>query len=389
MLGPFLAQPTLPMSEVPPLRAPKIIFANQLRGIAALSVVITHYLAIYFSMQDAVAGWTFSPNFHFVPPPWTSYLDFRHFNFGPFGVAVFFLISGFVIPFSLAKLSPRRFLIARFFRIYPTYLVCFAISCAVVWISAHLYETPYVWSKSALLANVLLLHTNLGIASLDLVNWTLAIEIKFYLLMAVFGAAVLQRGFLRLFLFAALVLGVTLLLRIAPLNILVLGLRAVFVELNFVVFMSIGILFYQHMSGLLTNAALVVRVVLLTALFSLSWIFGARHEEAVAIIQNYYFALGLFTASYAARAYFTRFRLLDFFADISYPLYLIHSLFGYVSMKWLMHHGFNYAVALPLTLVTVSALAYLIHRLVELPTAQLGKQPPEMPAAAPEAISRA
>lgn len=94
----------------------KITFANQLRGIAALSVVVTHYFAVFFGMQDVLAAQTFSPNMHFVPPAWTDYLYFRHFNFGPFGVAVFFLISGFVIPFSIEKLSPRRFLVARAFR---------------------------------------------------------------------------------------------------------------------------------------------------------------------------------------------------------------------------------------------------------------------------------
>jgi len=352
---------------------PKIIFANQLRGIAALCVVFTHYLGIYFGMQEAVAAWTFSPNFDFLPPPWTAYLYFRNFNFGPFGVGVFFLISGFVIPFSLTQLSPRRFLVARFFRLYPTYLVCFAISCLTVWISAQLYATPYVWSAQEVLANVLLLHTNLGIPSLDLVNWTLAVEIKFYLLMACCGAAVIRRGFMHLFLFALLVLGVTLLLTHASPGVLVRGLGAVLVELNFVVFMSIGILFYQHMSGLISTAALGLRILLLAALFGLSWTLGPRHVEAVAIIQNYYFALGLFAVAYVARGYFRRIRLLDFFADISYPLYLIHSLFGYVAMKWMMRHGLDYAVALALTLVAVSALAYLIHRVVELPSARFGK----------------
>jgi peptidoglycan/LPS O-acetylase OafA/YrhL len=191
--------------------------------------------------------------------------------------------------------------------------------------------------------------------------------------MACCGAAVIRRGFMHLFLFALLVLGVTLLLTHASPGVLVRGLGAVLVELNFVVFMSIGILFYQHMSGLISTAALGLRILLLAALFGLSWTLGPRHVEAVAIIQNYYFALGLFAVAYVARGYFRRIRLLDFFADISYPLYLIHSLFGYVAMKWMMRHGLDYAVALALTLVAVSALAYLIHRVVELPSARFGK----------------
>ncbi len=42
-------------------------------------------------------------------------------NFGAFGVALFFLISGFVIPLSFQSYGRLDFLVARFFRIYPTY----------------------------------------------------------------------------------------------------------------------------------------------------------------------------------------------------------------------------------------------------------------------------
>ena len=43
-------------------------------------------------------------------------------NWGPFGVALFFVISGFVIPFSFETYGRLDFIVARFFRIYPTYL---------------------------------------------------------------------------------------------------------------------------------------------------------------------------------------------------------------------------------------------------------------------------
>jgi peptidoglycan/LPS O-acetylase OafA/YrhL len=352
----------------------KITFANQLRGIAALSVVITHYFAVFFGMQDVLAAVTFSPNMHFVPPPWTDYLYFPHFNFGPFGVAVFFLISGFVIPFSIEKLSPRRFLLARAFRIYPTYLVCFSISCLAVWLSAQLYGTPYFLSQKALLANALLLHTDIGIASLDLVNWTLAVEIKFYLLMACFGAAVFRQGFGRLLAYALLVLCGTLLLKLAPPSFLFHGLRAAFVELNFVVFMTIGILFYQHLKGTLSGLGLLSRTLLLATLFVAGWTLGPDRGTALGNAHNYLFGLILFAAGYAARDWFRATRVLDFFADISYPLYLVHSLAGYVSMKWMMQQGLGFGAALPMTFATACLLAWLIHHAVELPSARLGKR---------------
>ncbi len=46
---------------------------------------------------------------------------------GPFGVALFFLISGLVIPFSFDRHRTGAFLLARLLRIYPTYLAALLI----------------------------------------------------------------------------------------------------------------------------------------------------------------------------------------------------------------------------------------------------------------------
>ncbi|MCQ4062259.1 acyltransferase, partial [Klebsiella pneumoniae] len=71
-------------------------------------------------------------NLIFAPPLDVSmpvYLGWLHrlpqFNWGAFGVALFFLISGFVIPFSFVKATWLSFLVGRFFRIFPLYAVGF------------------------------------------------------------------------------------------------------------------------------------------------------------------------------------------------------------------------------------------------------------------------
>ena len=65
-----------------------------------------------------------------------AYLTWLHvvpqFNWGAFGVALFFLISGFVIPFSLSRQRAGAFLVGRFFRIVPLYVVGFTISLAAI-----------------------------------------------------------------------------------------------------------------------------------------------------------------------------------------------------------------------------------------------------------------
>ncbi len=65
-------------------------------------------------------------------------------------------------------------------------------------------------------------------------------------------------------------------------------------------------------------------------------------------------------------------RLLDFVADISYPLYVVHGLAGYVLMFWLR------ALGVPQSPIwrsrdVATVVAYLLHVLVEVRSQSLGQ----------------
>ena len=80
----------------------RLDFLDALRGIAALLVVVQH-------VGERYIGWI--PGF---AATW--------FSFGRFGVTIFFLVSGFVIPYAFEKENAvRSFWIKRFFRLYPLY----------------------------------------------------------------------------------------------------------------------------------------------------------------------------------------------------------------------------------------------------------------------------
>jgi peptidoglycan/LPS O-acetylase OafA/YrhL len=55
----------------------KFIFANQLRGIAAMLVVMTHYFGTFFAEQDLLAARTFSPNLHLFKGGWVHFLNWN------------------------------------------------------------------------------------------------------------------------------------------------------------------------------------------------------------------------------------------------------------------------------------------------------------------------
>lgn len=351
----------------------KIIFAQQLRGVAALLVVVTHYFGVYWGAQEAVAYLSASPSLHMATPPWTLYFDFPYAK-GPFGVALFFLVSGFVIPFSLQARSLPGFLLGRVFRIYPTYLFCLMCGMLAVWLSSHYWRLPFPVGPARLLSNALLLNNLSGEAAVDGVNWTLAIEIKFYLLAALMRQALLRARVLPLLAYALLTWALNALAAYGESGPWNGALAALASDLNYISYMLIGVLFYQHLRGLLTAPRLILGVLALAALFCSGWKAGAQREQYAAIHVYYLYALAVFCACYLARGRFRSLPVLDFFADISYPLYALHSLLGYVLLKMAMDRGLGFSAAVCLVLPLVVLLAYAAHKCVELGSTHYGKR---------------
>lgn len=354
----------------------KVLFAQQLRGIAALAVVLNHYWGIFFvPAVRAIVG--VPVGFVPVQPPYTRHVlepGAGGFLYGAFGVAVFFLISGFVIPMSLRHMSTAQFFVRRFFRIYPVYWVCLVLSAAMYVASSRYWSTPLpdrvTWSYLA--SNLALLHSAAGIPSLDFVCWSLAVEVKFYIVFAlIFRAgkgghqvAGLCLGFL------VLCCAATYVTTQAPYASS--SFAYLVSDMKYMSFMFVGCVFYYAFHGELDHRSAVLYGALFFGLFAA---IGAMHEGRVfgPLVRNYTYALILFTACYLLRHRFRKNRVLDGLADISFPLYLVHSTIGYVTMPMLIDQGMSYTVAW-LTCLGLSVLvAGLVHVCVELPVNAFGK----------------
>jgi peptidoglycan/LPS O-acetylase OafA/YrhL len=342
----------------------RFIFANQLRGIAALLVMMAHYFGVYFAAQPMIGRMTASPDLGFTPARWVRAFELPYQ--GPTGVAVFFLISGFVIPFSLHRLSRTGFLVNRFFRIFPTYACCLALGLLAVWLNARYWQQPFPFTWRDYAANAALVHNLLGIPTLDEVNWTLSIELKFYLLAAAVPMLLLRAhpGWLLAFLAAALAVTLT----HQPGQVLLA------MEVNYLTFMVTGTQFHHHAMGLLSTRALYARVLLVLAAFTGTWAFGPQSGQFPWVTVWYYNAVLVFGLCYHWRGRFRPRRLLDFLAAISYPLYCVHPLFGYSLLKVLMHRGLPFGTAVLATMAATIGLAWLVHKAVEGPTNALGKR---------------
>ncbi len=143
-------------SQTPPAQTvakSRLVFLDALRGIAVLLVFGTHALN------------RISPDFDFFRS--------HSFDSGNWGVFVFFLCSGFVIPLSLERqASLGRFWVGRIFRLYPLYWVCIV---ATVLVGASETTAPF-----AILANFTMAHQFFGIPHVQSTFWSLTIELAFY-----------------------------------------------------------------------------------------------------------------------------------------------------------------------------------------------------------------
>ena len=341
----------------------RIAFADQLRGLAALCVAYSHLVGVFWAVPDLVSGLTGAP----VQPgdigrfaPW---IVTPWFNGGPFGVGLFFLISGLVIPLSLGPHGRGRFLLARALRIYPVYLAAMALEVAALMASRAWWGRPVWIDPATLWGNALLIANYAGLPAFDMVNWTLCIEVKFYLLMALLAAPVL-RGSVRVLAITALALAAASMAAAwawppgGP------ALVPVGVESSYLIYMLCGVLFSFHLRGQLGPGRLAGGVGALTGLFLLSWYGGGaagRYGFQYNTV-NYLYALALFAALYGLRHRVRPFWLLDAMARVSYPFYLIHALVGFTLLRLLTAgFGLDYGRALAGTLALLLLLASLLH----------------------------
>jgi peptidoglycan/LPS O-acetylase OafA/YrhL len=121
------------------------------------------------------------------------YFTSNYFNMGVFGVTIFFLVSGFIIPASIEKSgSLAKFWRSRLFRLFPFYL-------AVIFASLLLIQFGLIDEKfptwPALIANIVMFAKFLGQPLFYGSFWTLSIEMIFYTIVSViFVAGLIKRS---------------------------------------------------------------------------------------------------------------------------------------------------------------------------------------------------
>ncbi|MFT7828728.1 acyltransferase family protein [Priestia megaterium] len=310
---------------------------DSLRGIAALSVMLYHYLTRYNELFS-------NPN--------DSIMDFKY---GKYGVNLFFIISGFVIYMSISHQTDiKNFIVKRVIRLYPAYIFAVILTFMVI----KIYSLPGrgVSLKEALLNLTMVQGFIPGINNVDGVYWTLTIEVTFYIIIAfLIIVKLINRITIVSITWLIIASFIQILSTQVESNILNI-VNALIITKYFHLFI-IGIMFYK----LREQRELKYYVVIVTCLF-----YELIFKYYVSNVLVTVFIIGFFCLI-NNKLGFLNHNFLIFLGTISYPLYLIHQNIGYVVINLLDKVGLDSNIIFLIPILISLAIATFITFCVEKP----------------------
>lgn len=351
-----------------------------MRAIAALCVAVLH-LSQTMAQTAGSGEWLLK------------FADY--WQLGAFGVALFFLVSGFVIPASFGNRENRLeglrvFAIRRFFRLYPAYWLSIPLA---LWSTWWLQGRPIDLATVAV--NFTMFQRWLGFTNIEGLYWTLAYELAFYLAcVALYTAGLLHRPW------ALMAVLYGLLVAFASVSLLNLA-RDPYLSFygdmpSFLGMMFTGAVLRQWHDGRPLSRWLKAALVIIVLIY----VVPAARSFSFADGQLVVRPVGGWSGA-AAMLFFIlfvmRFRLahpvLSWLGAISYSLYLFHPVWLYFG-HWLLAQtglewarGWDLSVYVALALAVTIAFSAVVYRWLELPAIELARRL-SRPAAASDSVAQ-
>ena len=316
------------------------------RGIAALAVVLYHYTTIY--------GKDFG-----VESPF-------YFKYGWLGVPFFFILSGFVITLTIERCtSSLQFLKKRFVRLYPTFWICLLITLVTIWItksqSIHpMFDRPII----DILFNFTMFHELLKLHHVDGAYWSLLPELLFYLLMA---SLFFIKKVDKVLQYNIALLIICFIHYFFPIPII-----SRLLDLYYVLLFMIGICFYriytrEGKAPFYLHLLIIANLILAVFLYAIV----RPHLEILIIFISFpIIVLFFYTFVYFKFYLLGRSKVLLFLGFISYPLYLVHQIIGYIFMLYFDQYMSRFLSILFTTFIAIglaSIVTYALEPLLRKP----------------------
>jgi len=319
---------------------------QSLRGLSALAVVLAHF----WHGQKGI-----------LIHPFLNYLS----KAGAYGVHVFFIISGFILLYSLNKHAYKiksfpKFLVKRLIRLEPAYIISILLVVLCSSYLAPMLDVPYhathkspsdIW-----LHLMYLIPFVKGTSWAQGVYWTLAVEFQFYLLIGLLAAFFIKGNISKYYKHLVL--------------ILCMSLGLIWTNNNFfpawMTFFGIGMAAFFKVIEVFNWKDYGVQLLIC---LTINWI----------VFQNLNFFLLLSLFPILIILWLERKNMpFQFLGKISYSLYLIHGGLGLFLLKYCVKHFELTSVLSQMTALLVSiafsiGISFLIYKLFEAPFTKLSK----------------
>ncbi len=281
------------------------------------------------------------------------------FKYGKCGVHIFFVISGFIIPYSLYSSNYKiqnffKFVLKRIIRLDPPYIVSIILVIVVayckVWFHYEGSAPNTVTLPQVALHLGYLINFFPQYHWLNNVYWTLAIEFQYYLLMALVVMFFTSSNiFMRLIMYALFLVGPFI--------------PAMPMAAHFPLYAPLflmGILVFQYKKNIITNIEFWIVFVLATVLVYIPLkeivFFGLFAAFAILFFENVHI------------------KFLSWLGKFSYSVYLIHPVIGASVVNILSHHvtGLWQKIGVVLIGIVVTLVSSLImYWLIEKPSKKI------------------
>lgn len=319
------------LSTNPPKYIPVI---NTLRGLAAVVVCLFHLICLPLNFLENTNLYQFAP-------------------YGKYGVQIFFVITGVVIPITLinSKYNYRlfgKFIYKRIVRIEPPYIFSILIGILLLLIRNHFlskvpHDIPSV--KNILLHIGYLIPFVKGEQWFIIVFWTMAVEFQFYILISLLFPLLVNRNIVIRLISYIVVFSLALFLK-----------STIYAPVWLPIFMM-GIIYISYKSAK-------IKLLEFWLVLFLSCIFGLiLHSLIITTIAITTLAIIHFFSNFQCK-------LGNFLGSISYSLYLTHTIFGSGTINFFVPHvTFMYAKILVVLLSFIVSIisAYFFYLWIEKP----------------------
>jgi exopolysaccharide production protein ExoZ len=335
----------------------QLLSIQYLRGLAAMSVLVTHALQWPLAEINMVLLKT-----------------------GRLGVDVFFVISGFIITTIAGddRFNPKDFLIRRVFRIVPAYWAAtLLITLLAVAVPSQFRTT--IPTTEGLIKSLLFIPSLDPKAPLLLLGWSLNFEAFFYALFAsLFFLKSEMRTLVLLVIFAALI-------GIGQFATGLSHVEAVYTSPSLIGFILGTILAQAHRHGLFARFSAQLRwttipalCVLLAAFYTDDW----SGDEEIALwkhvlMSSTALSIVLFALNHEAGGQVGKVSLLKYIGDTSYSIYLFHifavgAVWAISNRLFDLHQPLEYLGCATLAISAGLATGLVFHYVVERPFLTVG-----------------